>query len=41
MRYWDASSLVPQLVEQATTAKSRDQLVKDPVIATWWASSVE
>ena len=41
MKYWDASSLVPLLVDQATTAASRDKLVQDPVIATWWASSVE
>lgn len=41
MRYWDASSLVPLLVDQAATTASRDQLAQDPEVVTWWASSVE
>lgn len=41
MRYWDSSSLVPLLADQATTAASLDQFEQDPDIVTWWASSVE
>jgi predicted nucleic acid-binding protein len=41
MRYWDASAVVPLLLNESTT----DGLVKlgaaDPVMLVWWATEVE
>lgn len=41
MRYWDASALVPLLVTEAATVRTRELLEEDPVVATWVWSAVE
>jgi predicted nucleic acid-binding protein len=41
VKYWDASAVVPLLVEEASTADKQRILDADPVIVTWWATRVE
>ncbi len=41
MRYWDASALVPLLVEEPATASLLDSYRKDADVLTWWGSAVE
>ncbi|MCU0223744.1 MAG: PIN domain-containing protein [Acidobacteria bacterium] len=41
MRYWDASALVPLLVEEPATASLLDSYRKDAGVLTWWGSAVE
>ena len=41
MRYWDASAVVPLLVNEQASAQSRELLRADGEIATWWLSKVE
>lgn len=41
MKYWDASGIVPLLVEEAATADRQSILDADPVVVTWWATRVE
>lgn len=41
MRFWDASAIVPLLVEEHDRARLLDVLESDPVMAAWWASPVE
>jgi predicted nucleic acid-binding protein len=41
VKYWDASGIVPLLVEEAATAERQGILDADPVIVTWWATRVE
>ena len=41
MRFWDASALVPLLVEQAATDRMRALLAQDPDLVVWWATPVE
>jgi len=41
VKYWDASGIVPLLVEEASTADRQRILDSDPVVVTWWATRVE
>lgn len=41
MRYWDASALVPLVVEESATARAREWLERDPAIVTWAWTRVE
>lgn len=41
MRFWDASAIVPLLVEQPSSATVDAQLAADAGVIVWWATSVE
>ncbi|GMV04076.1 MAG: hypothetical protein AMXMBFR53_03570 [Gemmatimonadota bacterium] len=41
MRFWDASAVVPLLLEQPASARSRELLGEDPDVVVWWATPVE
>lgn len=41
VRFWDASALVPLLVEEATTSVMREWYARDEELAVWWATEVE
>ena len=41
MRFWDASALVPLLVEESTTKRLTALASADPVMLVWWGSEVE
>lgn len=41
MRYWDASAIVPLLVEEPRTADARAALTEDAGIVTWWGTWIE
>ena len=41
MKFWDASALVPLLVEETTTRRLTALAVADPVMLVWWGSEVE
>ena len=41
MRFWDASALVPLLVEQHLSKRMAEYAAKDPHMFTWWGSAVE
>jgi predicted nucleic acid-binding protein len=41
MRFWDSSAIIPLLLEQPSTARSRSLLDEDPDMVAWWGTSVE
>ena len=41
MRYWDASALVPLIVEEESTLRARAWLTEDSTIVTWAWTRVE
>ncbi|HEY8312309.1 MAG TPA: type II toxin-antitoxin system VapC family toxin [Gemmatimonadaceae bacterium] len=41
MRFWDASALVPLVLEQPLSERSRQLHAADPEIVAWWGSSIE
>ncbi|HTS89850.1 MAG TPA: hypothetical protein VMG41_15255 [Gemmatimonadales bacterium] len=41
MRFWDASALVPLLVEEPRTPLLADRMREDPAAAVWWLTPVE
>jgi predicted nucleic acid-binding protein len=41
VRYWDASALVPLLVEQRWSKPMAAHALQDPHRITWWGSTVE
>lgn len=41
MRYWDASGIVPLLVEQSQSREMEKLIEQDPDIVTWWGTSIE
>jgi uncharacterized protein len=41
MRFWDASALVPLLVDQPGGQRVAGYLSADPALVVWWASPVE
>jgi hypothetical protein len=41
MRFWDASAVVPLLVEQPLSGRARELLAEDPEMVVWWATPVE
>jgi hypothetical protein len=41
VRFWDASALVPLILEQPRTARARELLSEDKEVVVWWGSLVE
>lgn len=41
MRFWDASAIVPLIVEQPATTRVTRELERDPALLVWWATRVE
>ena len=41
MRYWDASAIVPLLVQEPRTSAVRAALAEDAGIVTWWGTRIE
>lgn len=41
MRFWDASAIVPLLVEQPASAAADAEIAADPGVIIWWATPVE
>jgi predicted nucleic acid-binding protein len=41
MRFWDASAIVPLLIEEATTKQLQACAAQDPAMLVWWSSEVE
>lgn len=41
MRFWDASALVPLIINQPATDTARRLLAEDDAIVAWWGSVVE
>ncbi len=41
MRFWDASALVPLILDQSRTARARELLTEDKELVVWWGSHVE
>lgn len=41
MRYWDASAIVPLLVQEPRTQDVRAALAQDTGIVTWWGTRIE
>lgn len=41
MRFWDASAVVPLLLEQPASARCRELLGEDPDVVVWWATPLE
>jgi predicted nucleic acid-binding protein len=41
MRFWDASAIVPLVVEEPYSGTLLDALRSDPVLTAWWGSPVE
>jgi predicted nucleic acid-binding protein len=41
MRFWDASAIVPLLVEQASSRHARAEAGHDPRIIAWWGTRIE
>ena len=41
MRFWDASALVPLILDQPRTARARELLGEDKELVVWWGSMVE
>jgi predicted nucleic acid-binding protein len=41
MRYWDASAIVPLLVQESRTNDALAALAEDPGIVTWWGTRIE
>ena len=41
MTYWDASAVVPLLVDQPRSAESWAILEADPAMVTWWGTATE
>jgi predicted nucleic acid-binding protein len=41
VKFWDASAVVPLLVNESSTKPLIDLLEQDPVVIVWWSSPVE
>jgi hypothetical protein len=41
MRYWDASAIVPLLVQEPRTGDAQAALADDAGIVTWWGTRIE
>lgn len=41
MRFWDASALVPLILDQPRTAHARELLSADREMVVWWGSPIE
>jgi predicted nucleic acid-binding protein len=41
MRFWDASAIIPLLLDEEFTAALKGQYQSDPELIVWWATDVE
>jgi predicted nucleic acid-binding protein len=41
MKFWDASAIVPLILEEPTTHAAQTLAAKDPVMLVWWGTEVE
>ncbi len=41
MRFWDASAIVPLILEQPASAKATAALREDPELVVWWGTPIE
>lgn len=41
MKFWDASALVPLLIDEVTSAAAREAYATDPTTWVWWATELE
>lgn len=41
MRFWDASAIVPLLVQERLSARADELLAEDHAIVTWWGTMIE
>jgi predicted nucleic acid-binding protein len=41
MRFWDASAIVPLLIEERSSQVLRALLTDDPLMVVWWATPTE
>ena len=41
MRFWDASAVVPLLINETTTRGLVEIVAADPIMLVWWATEVE
>jgi predicted nucleic acid-binding protein len=41
MRFWDASAVVPLLLDQPLSRRARQLLDEDPEVVLWWGTPVE
>ena len=41
MRFWDSSAVVPLILEQPRSARSRELLDEDPDVVIWWGTPLE
>lgn len=41
MRFWDASAIVPLLLEQPLSGRARELLSEDPEVVAWWGTPIE
>ena len=41
MRFWDASAIVPLLVDESTNRSMQMLAERDPEMLVWWGSQVE
>ena len=41
MKFWDASALVPLLVDEPTTSPIQSLVLADPAMFVWWGTQVE
>jgi len=41
MRFWDASAIVPLLIEERSSLALRALLTDDPLMVVWWATPTE
>ena len=41
MRFWDASAVVPLLLDEALSGTMRSELVENPELVVWWGTPVE
>jgi predicted nucleic acid-binding protein len=41
MKFWDASAVIPLLVDEPTRQPLIDLLVRDPSMVVWWGTPVE
>lgn len=41
MKFWDASAILPLLVEESTSSATVDLLARDQQVVVWWATETE
>jgi len=41
MKYWDASAIIPLLVQEEETEKRESSWREDPQVVVWWGSKIE